>query len=997
MGLTLSDYKVRPYRNHLRKGHVFKKDKNSFKKNEIARREIDIPYPTGDEIWETVQHIPTVYEGTPHGPSYEKPIGFRETHNWVKRSIFWELPYWRHLLIRHNLDVMHIEKNVFDNLSHTIMGTPKSKDKLPARQDMEKQCDRTILNPIEDSRGNTWIKKGEYTLERENIKKVCVWLKKLKFPDRYASNIGNCVNVKTCNFYGFKSHDCHVFMQRLLPLDIRGFVPNMVYESITELCMFFRVLCSKTLLMKDLYDMKHNIAQTICKLEKIFPPGFFDSMEHLIIHLADEAILGGPVHHRWMYQYERKLGIIKRRIRNKSRVEGSIVNEHLVHELSTYCSLYFSPTIETPHNREPRNFALQHDNSSSGEPTLSVFSFPSRRLYEKVGRQRGLSPGELHKAHTYILPNCAEVSPYIPEFDEVAQHEHPNESVTGLRDEYFARWFEYKVHSSGESVKHLEPLARGPLKDAMSHKGYFVNGYKFHTREYGTGHATNNYGLCVRGEVNNGEDSDYYGLLDEILEIEYYITKETKDLWVVVKTKPRGVYELTEAENEVVDVGTIEAVGLFQVDERFEVPNEVNVSERLCLASNATELELISDDESEGSGAEDHEDGIYEDDMRTIVRNFNFVIMSDKEIACNLFSGGPPSGSRQLSDRSGRSLSAGRGPPRNTLTSGSVPRGGVPGGGVPGRVSPDLPSVPFPGGSRTSPPSFTGGYSGSSSMGAINPNSGKADPLADMAGILWNMGTVVTPYNSGEDSLQVDPNEEERIREEIRDSLEILENHTPGVIPSAKWNTDEWKKKSKAAMENRNKTDSSGCTARHTGGSIGYEEHRLKLVNLTAESKKKYFEGDKEVPLDCATETAREAAEAYNRGFFENYGEDPAQHMVNDPELWTQTQLRRQGGKQKGPMFGIGSSDLNYLVTGTYSSESSSSSVAATDYAKSQADYAKSQEKVIKLEQQLVNMQQSMDESQNAMTSEMEQMKKMREDMAAFMREFRSPVQLVTD
>ncbi|KAL4554581.1 hypothetical protein LXL04_037175 [Taraxacum kok-saghyz] len=131
--------------------------------------------------------------------------------------------------------------------------------------------------------------------------------------------------------------------------------------------------------------------------------------------------------------------------------------------------------------------------------------------------------------------------------------------------------------------------------------------------------------------------------------------------------------------------------------------------------------------------------------------------------------------------------------------------------------------------------------------------------------------------------------------------------------------------------------------------------------------------------------------EAYNIGLFEKYGEDPAQHMVNDPKLWTQTQLHRQGGKQKDPMYGIGSSDLNYVVTGTYSSVSSSNSVAAADYAKSQADYAKSQEKVNELEQQLVNMQQSMDESQNAITLEMEQMKKTREELATFMREFRPP------
>ena len=200
---------------------------------------------------------------------------------------------------------MHIEKNVFDNLFHTIMGTPKSKDNLNARKDILKHCDRPPLNPIRQNNGKFTLKRGDYTLKNDDLKKVCAWLKKLKFPDGYASNIGNCVNIKDTSFYAFKSHDCHVFMQRLLPLAIRGFVTEEIYEAVTELCMFFRVLCSKTLHVDDLVEMRRTIAQTICRLERIFPPGFFDSMEHLIIHLVDEAILGGPVHYRWMYQYER--------------------------------------------------------------------------------------------------------------------------------------------------------------------------------------------------------------------------------------------------------------------------------------------------------------------------------------------------------------------------------------------------------------------------------------------------------------------------------------------------------------------------------------------------------------------------------------------------------------------------------------------------------------------------------------------------------------------
>ena len=128
---------------------------------------------------------------------------------------------------------------------------------------------------------------------------------KLKFPDGYASNLGGCVNVDDNSFYKFKSHECHVFLQRLLPISLRGMVPNSTWDAITELCTFFRVICSRVLRVDDLQRLQTTIVETICKLEKIFPPGFFDSMEHLVIHLAREAMLGGPVQYRWMYLYER--------------------------------------------------------------------------------------------------------------------------------------------------------------------------------------------------------------------------------------------------------------------------------------------------------------------------------------------------------------------------------------------------------------------------------------------------------------------------------------------------------------------------------------------------------------------------------------------------------------------------------------------------------------------------------------------------------------------
>nr|KAJ0227253.1 hypothetical protein LSAT_V11C100046110 [Lactuca sativa] len=229
---------------------------------------------------------------------------------------------------------------------------------------------------------------------------------------------------------------------------------------------------------------------------------------------------------------------------------------------------------------------------------------------------------------------------------------------------------------------------------------------------------------------------------------------------------------------------------------------------------------------------------------------------------------------------------------------------------------------------------------------------------------------------------------------EINDNFEILANYNPPEIHIDKWDTDEWKKLSKSGKNNRN-TDSGGA-ARHTGGSIGFEEHRLKLLtgedpsfidlyyktHLTAESKKIYFGGDKEAQVDFVNERSRVAIESYNTALSQKYGDDTTQHNVNDPKLWTQTQLLRKGGKQKGPIYGAGYSDLHFLMTGAYSYESTSAS----------ADFAKSQQEVNELRQKMSNMEQAMEEKQSEMNLQMQQMQnemelQVQRQLAAFMKQ----------
>lgn len=76
-------------------------------------------------------------------------------------------------------------------------------------------------------------------------------------------------------------------------------------SALIELSNFFKELFSKAAMPQDFEKLQHRIVVVLYQLERIFNPSFFDIMIHLVIHLAFEAMVDGPVFYRWMYQGER--------------------------------------------------------------------------------------------------------------------------------------------------------------------------------------------------------------------------------------------------------------------------------------------------------------------------------------------------------------------------------------------------------------------------------------------------------------------------------------------------------------------------------------------------------------------------------------------------------------------------------------------------------------------------------------------------------------------
>ena len=101
-----------------------------------------------------------------------------------------------------------------------------------------------------------------------------------------------------------------MLLQRILPIGLRGFAHKDISIVLFELGSFFQDLCSRTLKRNELEKLEEHIVLILCKLERFFPPTFFDVLVHIAVHLAWEAILGGSVQYWWMYPIDNNKDII---------------------------------------------------------------------------------------------------------------------------------------------------------------------------------------------------------------------------------------------------------------------------------------------------------------------------------------------------------------------------------------------------------------------------------------------------------------------------------------------------------------------------------------------------------------------------------------------------------------------------------------------------------------------------------------------------------------
>jgi hypothetical protein len=392
------------HRQFLKRGHRFRENKKNFTKGVVVLEEKEIPSFDGATVDAELRAL----KPKENSSQFE---GYGETHNWTHVAGLTQLEYYKDLELPHNIDVMHTEKNVAESLFHTILNIPgKSKDNVKARVDVERLCDRKemYMQPPDRNRKNWFKPHADFCLDAPQKKEVFKWLKnEVMFPDGYCSNMSKGVNLLTGKVTGLKSHDYHIWIERLMPVMVRGYLPERVWRVLAELSHFFRTLCAKQicpLMIEKLHDL---VPELLCKLEMIFPPGFFTPMAHLVVHLANEALLGGPVQFRWQFCIEREFKYIRNKTGNKAKIEACIAEATILGEIADVGTTYYAADVPTMHNQVSR----YNVDEPKDDPKLLLFQCPGGKAGGATSYT--LTKEEKNCIMLYVLMNMTEVVDFI--------------------------------------------------------------------------------------------------------------------------------------------------------------------------------------------------------------------------------------------------------------------------------------------------------------------------------------------------------------------------------------------------------------------------------------------------------------------------------------------------------------------------------------------------------------------------------------------------------
>nr|AAX95159.1 transposon protein, putative, CACTA, En/Spm sub-class [Oryza sativa Japonica Group]AAX96751.1 transposon protein, putative, CACTA, En/Spm sub-class [Oryza sativa Japonica Group]ABA92366.1 transposon protein, putative, CACTA, En/Spm sub-class [Oryza sativa Japonica Group] len=474
---------------------------------------------SGKTMFDMVKDLKVVFEKGPGSQPIESEYGHAAM--WKKNSIFWELPYWEFLDVRHAIDVMHLTKNLCVNFLGFLGVYGKSKDTLEADSrgftgacvavaqacnDLKHMEQRGDLHPEPKEKGSHYLSPASYTLSKAEKESMFECLESIKVPSGYSTNIKRIISTKEKKFTNLKSHDCHVLMTQLLPVVIRGILSDNVRATITKLCAFLNAISQKVIDPDRLEALQNEVVQCLVSFELIFPPSFFNIMTHLLCHLVKEISILEPVYLHNMFPFERYMGVLKKYVCNRARPEASIAKGYGTEKVIEFYVEFIEDLrpIGVPESR--------HEGRLRGKGTLG------RKAIMTVDNNL------FRKAHFTVLHHSSLVAPYIEEHLALVRARNIGKSdawITRHHIDTFPTWLRKHLMGNESINQQLAFQERGPSGSIATFQGYEINGYTFYMRAQDMKSTNQNSAVRVNAMGHDGTTATYYGAIEDIWELDY--------------------------------------------------------------------------------------------------------------------------------------------------------------------------------------------------------------------------------------------------------------------------------------------------------------------------------------------------------------------------------------------------------------------------------------------------------------------------------------------
>nr|ABA92649.2 transposon protein, putative, CACTA, En/Spm sub-class [Oryza sativa Japonica Group] len=490
------------HRRFLAANHPVRKKGKHFEHK--ADHRMKPKHRSGKTMFAMVKDLKVVFGKGPGSQPIESEDGHAAM--WKKNSIFWELPYWEFLDVRHAIDVMQLTKNLCVNLLGFLGLYGKSKDTLEACNDLKHMEQHGDLHPEPKEKGSHYLSPASYTFSKAEKESMFKCLESIKVPSGYSTNIKRIISTKEKKFTNLKSHDCHVLMTQLLPVVIRGILPDNVRATITKLCAFMNVILQKVIDPDRLEALQNDVVQCLVSFELIFPHSFFNIMTHLLCHLVNEIGILGPVYLHNMFPFERYMGILKKYVRNRARPEASIAKGYGTEEVIEFCVEFIEALrpIGVPESR--------HEGRLRGKGTLG------RKAIMTVDNNL------FRKAHFTVLQQSSLVASYIEEHLALVRARNIGKSdawITRHHIDTFSTWLRQYLMGNETINQQLAFLARGPSGSIATFQGYEINRYTFYTRAQDMKSTNQNSAVRIDAIGHDGTTGTYYGAIEDIWELDY--------------------------------------------------------------------------------------------------------------------------------------------------------------------------------------------------------------------------------------------------------------------------------------------------------------------------------------------------------------------------------------------------------------------------------------------------------------------------------------------